>query len=44
MSVASNRSIQIDFTGAVEYSQVFNAAVSAVGSGQNHPTHSFWSA
>ena len=34
MPVTSNRSIVIGFTGEVEYSQTFPAAVSSLGSGQ----------
>lgn len=35
MSVTSNRSISIEFTGDVEYTQEFDAAQVSTGSGQN---------
>lgn len=35
MSVTSNRSVSINFSNDVEFDQEFDAAVSAVGSGQN---------
>lgn len=35
MSITSNRSVTIEFTGDIEYSQTFEAAVVSTGSGQN---------
>ena len=35
MSITSNRSVVIEFTGDIEYSQTFEAAVVSTGSGQN---------
>lgn len=35
MSVTSNRSVTLAFTGDVEYSQAFEAPVNSAGSGQN---------